>query len=92
MTESITWQEWLTIYFLVGAMVMALLVKLKASNQNTFESRLAKIMQDKLDQTKSPTQRFIDQRLLPGIFFGSAMAILADSDIDPLMDCLPTTQ
>ena len=68
MTSSITWPAWVTAYFVVGAVAMALLVKLKASNQNTFKSRLAKIMQDKLDQTKSPTQRFIDQRLLPGIF------------------------
>lgn len=68
MTSSITWQAWVTAYFVIGAVAMALLVKLRASNQNTFKSRLAKILQDKLDQTKSPTQRFIDQRLLPGIF------------------------
>ena len=67
LTSSITWQAWVTIYFVVGAVVMALLVKLKANTQKTFRSRLAKILTEELDRNKSPTQRFIDKRLLPGI-------------------------
>ena len=67
LTSSITWQAWVTIYFVVGAVVMALLVKLKANTQKTFRSRLAQILTEELDRNKSPTQRFIDKRLLPGI-------------------------
>lgn len=66
-TASITWQEWVTAYFVVGAVVMAVLWSKRASTRKNFANNLAAILRDREDKNKSAMELFLEKRLMPGL-------------------------
>jgi hypothetical protein len=71
MIESIAWpitlQEWVTTYFVVGAIVMTALWSVRASKQKTFANELATIMRPREDEDKSALRRFLERGLIPAL-------------------------
>ena len=62
-----TCADWVTAYFLVGAVVMVILFRLRAIKRDTFANQVAAIIEKQLDEDKSSTHRFVERGLIPGL-------------------------
>ena len=62
---SVSWQHWLLVYLVVGALAMTILWTKRASRERTFANEVAVIIQRELDQKKSARQRFLEKQLMP---------------------------
>lgn len=67
MINSITWQEWLTVYLVVGAVVTTVLYFFRGSKKPTFTSQIATAIEKQLDNGKPLTQRILERRIVPGL-------------------------
>jgi len=67
MSGSMNWQGWLIAYFVVGAVVMALLWTFWASNLNSFARERTAVMEQRADQHKSLAQKLLERRLIPAL-------------------------
>lgn len=67
MINSITWQEWLTIYLVVGAAVTTVLYLFRASKKPTFASQIAAAIEKQTDNDKPLAQRILERYVIPGL-------------------------
>lgn len=67
MINSITWQEWLTTYLVLGAVVTTVLYFFRASIKPTFTSQIAAAIEKQLDNDKTLAQRILERYVIPGL-------------------------
>lgn len=67
MIESMTWQEWITAYFVLGAVVITGLYSCRVSKKPTFANQLAAVIEKQLDERKPRTQRVLERQVMPGL-------------------------